>query len=347
MIETKALASSGIAVLSRCLNSLDWKGEVVKPTMLANGADDQHTGVEVSPMNSRRRQSGLNGTIKENLTAYAFLLLPMAVLTIFFFYPLLDTFHLSLTQFRGFGPRVFVGLNNYRKLAADPTFKLALKNTVTYAVIVVFGLVTFPLFLAILTNSRVQGTAAFRAMYYVPSITSMVIVGITFTMLYNQRGLLNYGLSLVGLSNFQPAWLANPDLALLAIMFVTIWHAAGYYMMIYFTGLKGLPSEVYEAALIDGATRWQCIRYLTIPLMRPYVTLVTVTAIIAAMKVFVEVKVMTGGGPAGATQVMNLYTYDNAFAYLKMGYAAAIGVILLLFILALSMLSLRILERNV
>lgn len=315
--------------------------------MFTQDAGDQYTGAEVPFASSQRRRRRLKRRIGENLTAYAFLLLPMAVLTIFFFYPLVDTFHLSLTRFRGFGPRVFVGLENYRKLAADPAFWLAAKNTVIFAVGVVFGLVTFPMFLAILTNSNVRGTAAFRAMYYIPTITSMVIVGITFTMLYNQRGLLNYGLSLVGLSNFRPAWLANPRLALPAIMFVTVWHTAGYYMMIYYTGLKGLSPEVYEAAMIDGATRWQCIRYLTIPLMRPYITLVTVIAIIGAMKVFVEVYIMTEGGPAGATKVLNLYIYYTAFTFTKMGYAAAMGVVLLVVILALSMATMGVLERNV
>jgi putative chitobiose transport system permease protein len=315
--------------------------------MFTRGASDQNTGAELPFADSQRWRRKLKRRIGENLTAYAFLLLPMAVLTIFFFYPLVDTLRLSLTQFRGFGPRVFVGLENYRRLAADPKFWLAIKNTVIYAVGVVFGLVTFPMFLAILTNSNVRGTAAFRAMYYIPTITSMVIIGITFTMLYNKYGLLNYGLSLVGLSNFQPAWLANPRLALPAIMFVTVWHSAGYYMMIYYTGLKGLSLELYEAAMIDGATRWQCIRYLTIPLMRPYVTLVTVIAMIGAMKVFVEVYIMTHGGPAGATQVVNLYIYDTAFTFLKMGYAAAIGVVLLVIILVLSMATMGVLERSV
>jgi putative chitobiose transport system permease protein len=286
-------------------------------------------------------------TLRRTTTAWMFLALPMLFLVVFFFVPMIGTASLSLTNATSVGsPRVFTGLQNYDKLLHDARFWADLRRTFIYTAGVVPSLVVFPFLLALLVNRQIRGVRFFQAAYYVPVITSMVIVSITWTMLYNKRGLLNYILFALGIKGFQPAWLADAKLALPAIMLVTIWQACGWYMVIYIAGLKSISRELYEAAMIDGASGWQLTRFITIPLIRPYATVVAVWALIGSLKVFDEVYVMTMGGPAGATEVVNFYIYNLGFRYVKMGYAAAVSVALLIIILFLTAITLRVFERE-
>jgi len=284
--------------------------------------------------------------LKEALKAYAFLLLPLAVLSTFFFLPLLNTFRLSVSEWAGLGDPRYVGLDNYQRLLHDPRFFRALKHSLYYTLGVVPGLIIFPFLLALLINQKLPGIHVFRVMYYIPYITSMVIVGIAWRMVYNKYGILNYVLVSLGLFGDPPSWLTNTSTALPALMVVTVWQASGWYMVVYWAGLKTVPRELTEAALIDGASPWQATRYVTFPMLLPYVTLNTVVALIGSMRVFVEVFVMTRGGPAGATDTLNLQLYVRAFRDLRFGYSAAIGVVLLVITLILSIATLRVLERR-
>jgi len=172
----------------------------------------------------------------------------------------------------------------------------------------------------------------------------MVAVGITWRMLYNQKGLINYVLASLGLLKTGPAWIANASLALPSLMLVTFWQAVGSYMVVFSAGLKDIPKELYEVAMIDGAGFLQRVRYITIPLMRRYIMLGTVLAIIGNMKVFTEVYVMTQGGPGNATLVLNLQSYFWAFKFLRLGYGASAGVIMLIIVLFLTMITIGLFE---
>ena len=290
-------------------------------------------------------QSFKNKTLIQ-ITPYLFLLPALAVLGIAVFYPAFQAFSLSFTQYDldlTQAPQ-WVGLKNFQKLFNDKVFWQTIRNTFLYLIGVVPILVIVPLGLAILVNQKLRGIRWFRIAYYTPVIISMVVAGIAWKALYASDGILNQLLKLVGLTDGIP-WLTSPDLALWSVMLVTIWKGLGYYMVIYLAGLQGIPVDLYEAAAIDGSDGWQKHWDITIPLMRPYLSLVAVISSISAMKVFEEVYIMTQGGPLNHSKTVVYYVYEKAFQDLEINYASAIGLVLFLFILILSIINLKI-SRN-
>jgi putative chitobiose transport system permease protein len=290
-------------------------------------------------------QSFKNKTLIQ-ITPYLFLLPALAVLGIAVFYPAFQAFSLSFTQYDldlTQAPQ-WVGLKNFQKLLNDKVFWQTIRNTFLYLIGVVPILVIVPLGLAILVNQKLQGIRWFRIAYYTPVIISMVVAGIAWKALYASDGILNQLLKIVGFTDGIP-WLTSPDLALWSVMLVTIWKGLGYYMVIYLAGLQGIPVDLYEAAAIDGSDGWQKHWDITIPLMRPYLSLVAVISSISAMKVFEEVYIMTQGGPLNHSKTVVYYVYEKAFQDLEINYASAIGLVLFLFILILSIINLKI-SRN-
>ena len=290
-------------------------------------------------------QSFKNKTLIQ-ITPYLFLLPALVVLGMAVFYPAFQAFSLSFTQYDldlTQAPQ-WVGLKNFQKLWSDKVFWQTLRNTFLYLIGVVPILVIVPLVLAILVNQKLRGIRWFRIAYYTPVIISMVVAGIAWKALYTSDGILNQLLKLVGFTDGIP-WLTSPDLALWSVMVVTIWKGLGYYMVIYLAGLQGIPVDLYEAAAIDGSDGWQKHWDITIPLMRPYLSLVAVISSISAMKVFEEVYIMTQGGPLNHSKTVVYYVYEKAFQDLEINYASAIGLVLFLFILILSIINLKI-SRN-
>ena len=291
------------------------------------------------------RHSFKNKTLIQ-ITPYLFLLPALAVLGIAVFYPAFQAFSLSFTQYDldlTQAPQ-WVGLKNFQKLFNDKVFWQTIRNTFLYLIGVVPILVIFPLGLAILVNQKLRGIRWFRIAYYTPVIISMVVAGIAWKALYASDGILNQLLKIGGVTDGIP-WLTSPDLALWSVMLVTIWKGLGYYMVIYLAGLQGIPVDLYEAAAIDGSDGWQKHWDITIPLMRPYLSLVAVISSISAMKVFEEVYIMTQGGPLNHSKTVVYYVYEKAFQDLEINYASAIGLVLFLFILILSIINLKI-SRN-
>jgi putative chitobiose transport system permease protein len=200
--------------------------------------------------------------------------------------------------------------------------------------------------LAVLVNRQLPGIHLFRAAFYTPVLVSIVVAAIAFRWLYAETGLINGWLGallshgpLAALVNggFQPiGFLTNPLLALPAVMVVTLWKGLGYYMVIFLAGLQGISADLYEAAELDGSEGWRKHLDITLPLLRPYVTLVAVISAIAATKVFEEVYLMTQGGPADATRTLVYYVYDQAFAELEISYACTVGLALFVIVLLLS-----------
>lgn len=284
--------------------------------------------------------------ILPTLTPYLFLLPALIILGIAVFYPAFQAFSLSFTQYDldlTQAPQ-WVGLKNFQRLAQDRVFWQTLTNSFCYLIGVVPVLVMAPLALAILVNQKLRGMAFFRMAYYTPVIISMVVAGIAWKALYANDGILNQLLKIIGFSAGIP-WLTSPQLALWSVMVVTIWKGLGYYMVIYLAGLQGIPAELYEAAAIDGSDGWQKHWDITLPLMRPYLLLVAVISSISAMKVFEEVYIMTQGGPLNHSKTVVYYAYERAFQDLEINYASAIGLVLFIFILILSLINLRI-SRN-
>jgi len=289
---------------------------------------------------------GSSGRRSHPLTPYLFLIPACVVLGTFVIYPALKAIYLSFTNFNMIREAEFVGLANYINLWRDPFFWAALKNTLLYMIVVVPVLVIAPIFLAALVNKHIPGIAFIRAAIYLPVITSLVVSGLIWKWVYEEQGILNYVLLATGVTDNPVAFLTDPANALFSVMAVTIWSGMGYYMVIYLAGLQAIPRHLYEVAEVEGVSAWQQMLYITIPLLRPSIAVVTVMSSIAAMKVFEEVYVMTQGGPMDSTKTLVYYIYESAFTEFEMGYAAAIGVVLFLLTLVFSLINLRFLREK-
>jgi putative chitobiose transport system permease protein len=276
---------------------------------------------------------------------YLFLFPALTLLGLTVFWPALNAFFLSFTRYEydlTQAPQ-WIGFANFRKLQSDPVFWKTVGNTFIYLVGVVPVLVAAPLALAILVNQKLRAIGWFRAAYYTPVIISLVVAGIAWKWLYAENGFFNQLLKMSGLSFIfgeSIPWLTSPNLAIFSVMVVTIWKGLGYYMAIYLAGLQSIPGEVYEAAAIDGSDGIRKHFDITVPLMRPYLFLVAVISSISATKVFEEVYIMTQGGPRNSSKTIVYYLYEKAFTELEIGYACTIGLMLFLFIFALSLLRL-------
>lgn len=284
--------------------------------------------------------------LRKTYTPYLFLLPALIFMGIFLFYPIVDVFRLSFTDYNMITEASFLGAQNYKNLLNDPLFWKTLKNSFIYLIGVVPLLVILPIFIAVLVNRELKGIKWFRAAYYIPVVTSMVVVGIMWKWLYKGNGLLNYILMSIGLINDPISWLTSTQYALYSVMAVTIWKGLGYYMVIYLAGLQSIPQELYEVAKIDGANWWQKHLYVTVPLLKPSILFVTVLSSIAAMKVFTEVYVMTKGGPINSSKTLVFYIYEKAFENLNLGYAAAMGFVLFIVIFILSYINFKFLGQE-
>jgi putative chitobiose transport system permease protein len=234
-----------------------------------------------------------------------------------------------------------VGLANLQRLVRDPMFYRVLTTTLFYLIGIVPPIVLGSLTLAVLVNRRLPGMHVLRAGFYTPVLVSIVVAAIAFRWLYSENGLLNGWLVALLGDGFSPiGFLTNPLLALPAVMVVTLWKGLGYYMVIFLAGLQGIPQELYEAAELDGSEGWRKHLDITLPLLRPYITLVSVISAIAATKVFEEVFLMTQGGPADSTRTLVYYVYDQAFSELEISYACTVGLALFLLVMLLTLVRL-------
>ncbi len=235
-------------------------------------------------------------------------------------------------------PLQFVGLANLRRLASDPMFFRVAGTTFLYLIGIVPPIVVGSLALAVLVNRSLPAIHWFRGAFYTPYLVSLVVAAIAFRWLYAENGLINGWLSALLGDLFNPiGFLTDPRLALPSVMLVTLWKGLGYFMVIFLAGLQGIPAELYEAAALDGSEGWRRHLDITLPLMKPYVSLVAVISAIGATKVFEEVFLMTQGGPADATRTIVYYVYEQAFSELEISYACTVGLALFLIVLLLSL----------
>ncbi len=265
----------------------------------------------------------------------------LLVFTVFMFVPLVMTVWYSLNRYSGFGRMRFLGVDNYRTIATDPTFWQALVNTVVLtAVTVPLGIVT-GLGAALLLNKVMPARALFRALVYVPVVISGVAAGIIWLRLFDPLiGLLNQLLTSVGLPEID--WQGNGLAAMVSVVIVTTWQGVGFGMVVYLAGLQGIPAELYEAGAVDGAVGWRRFWHITWPLLRPTTFFLVVYSVIGSFQVFDVVYVLTRGGPGTSTTFLVQYAYDQGFNQRRQGYAAAIGVILYVIVLAFTVLQWRL-----
>ena len=265
---------------------------------------------------------------------------------IFLAYPLIASFYYSFTSFSILKPPAWVGLDNYRELAQDQVFYVTLKNTLWYAVGAVPLSTVTAIILAMLLNTKVRGMAAYRTMFFLPSLVPMVALGTLFLWVFNgDYGLLNAAMRGVGIP--PPNWLGDPAWAKWTLVLISMW-GSGQAMIIYLAGLQDVPVSLYEAADLDGAKAWAKTLNVTLPMLSPVILFNVVMGIIGSLQVFAVPYVMfPGGAPARSTYFFTSYLYDNAFQYQRMGYASAMGWVLFAITLLLTLLSLKISERHV
>jgi multiple sugar transport system permease protein len=285
-------------------------------------------------------------------TPYLFLLPGLLLFLAWTAYPLLKAFQISLYEWNPIPGQEspFVGAANYLRAFDDPVFWLALRNTLMYTVVTVAGQMLLGLTVALLVDRVVFGRTAFRTVYYLPVVTSWVVVSILFEYLFNSSpaGLVNY--LLVDVLHILPdyvPWLSNANTAWIAIMSLGIWKGIGWNMVIFLAALQGIPAELYEVAAIDGASGWQRLWRITLPLIRPTIVFVLVMLVIGGFQAFISIYLMTGGGPMQRTEVLLSYMYNQGFKYLDFGYGAALSYLLAAMIFGINFAQMRLLQRRI
>ena len=323
---------------------------------------------------SRRR----NPIVAEDRRAGLLFILPaMAVFTVFIFGAVLFVIYLSFHDYKllqqgGIWPvfydpgKTWVGLQNYGDLFSSGDFWNAFENTTWYALGVVPAQTITGLTLAVFANRKIRGRSFFRTAFYFPSISSSVVISIIFLWMFSARGAINYALRELGFATPRPVWLSNPSglvemilpgnqpswlegpsVAMSTIMMLNIWATTGTMMVIFLAGLQGVPSDVYEAASLDGATRFQQFKDITVPLLQPVITFVVTIGLIGTFQVFDQIWVMSEGGPQKTTTTVAYLIYVEGFEQGRgLGYASAIATVLFLWILALYLIQRRLTDER-
>jgi multiple sugar transport system permease protein len=280
-------------------------------------------------------------TLYEIGQGYTFMLPAIFVLAVFIIAPILYAIFLSFhkVELLGGSSYDFRGLDNFVKLMEDDRAKIALWNTIKYVVIVVPAQTLLALVLAATLNAGLKGEKFFRIVYFLPTLTSSAVLTLIFMWMYNQNGLINKLLEMIGLPGYN--WIGDPDVALPAIMIMNIWSTAPFFMTIYLAALQDIPDSVYEAAKIDGANFWQKFWYVTVPQLKPVTSFVVIMGLIGTFQLFDQSYIFSkgAGGPNNSTLTVVLLIYQYAFKNLgTMGYAAAMALVLAIVILIATLL---------
>ncbi|UFU07717.1 carbohydrate ABC transporter permease [Ruania halotolerans] len=259
---------------------------------------------------------------------WVFLLVPLAVEAFWVFWPAMNSFSLSFTRWNGVGAAEPVGLGNYQDLMSDPTFQTALRNNVIW--VIGFGglSVVIGLALAVLLNRPGRGIGLYRAAIYLPMVFSLAVTGLFWRVLYSPDGLVNFSLETVGLGVLERQWLADPDVALYAVLVAAVWRQVGYIMVLYLAGLKGVDPSLEEAAAMDGANRWQRFTRIVMPQLRSVNAVVFAVTVIDSLRTFDIVWAMTRGGPYNSTHLLSTYMFEQGFTLVNLGYGSAIAVVI-------------------
>jgi multiple sugar transport system permease protein len=295
-----------------------------------------------------RRAASAGARARRLIPAYLFILPGTLLFMVWTLYPLGVSLVMSFAKWNLIKPSRFIGLENYQRALADPIFWLALRNTLLYTAITVPGQMIIGLAVALLLDAPMRARAVFRTIYYIPVVTSWVVVSLMFTYLFNtQAGLVNWLIQSVGLVARPINWLGEAATANLVIALLGIWKGVGWTMVIFLAGLQSIPVELHEAAAIDGAGGWQRLRYITLPLLQRTTLFVLVLLTIGGFQVFISVYIMTGGNPVHRTEVLLTYMYNNAFSYLDLGYGSALSYLFAIMVFGLSIFQMRLLRRKV
>lgn len=303
------------------------------------------TGVSTREGSRRRRGPSRGSVNREGLTPYWFLLPGYLLFAVFMIYPLVKSLQMSFYDWSILpgADSEFVGLANYERALNDPTARLAMRNTLIYTLVTVPAQMALAMGAALLLHSITVGKVFFRTLYYLPVITSWVIVSLLFKYLFQfPNGFINYLLvDVIGVIGEPVAWLQNPETAAIPIIGLGIWKGIGWSMVIYLAALQTVPMDLYESAAIDGAGPWARFWRVTLPAIRPTVVFTLVMLVIGGFNVFISVFLITGGGPRGQTEVLLSYMYHQAFDFLELSYGSALSFLLAAVIFVISVIQIR------
>lgn len=287
--------------------------------------------------------------MRKQWTAYLFLSPWFIIFGVFTLFSLSFSFYLSFHEWNILEPdKPFVGLNNFIRLFKDDRFYQALWNTILFTGFgVPLGLLS-GLLIALLLNTKVKMQGLFRTLYYIPVITPLVVSSVIWKWLYQgDYGLLNYYLLELGIIREKLLWLADPSLAMPALIIMGVWMGTGGTMVLYLAGLQGIPGELYDAAEVDGANGFQRLIHITFPLLAPTTFYLLVTSVIGSFQAFAHIYIMTGGGPLRRTTVIGYYLYEKGFRHFEMGYASAMAYVLFAIIFIFTIIQMKYMKGDI
>lgn len=285
--------------------------------------------------------------LQNNLIGYAFLSPALLLLTFFLLIPVVMVFYYAFTDYYMLTPdaRQWVGLANFMKLVQDPTFIKSIFNTAKFVIWIIPVQLGLALGMALIVNKPRKGNMFYKVAFFAPVVMSLAVISILWLYLLNpNNGLLNAMLNKIGLAS-QP-FLTSPKQAMYAIIMVSAWQGAGYQMLLFLGGLQNIPRDVYEAAELDGFTKFQQFRYITMPLLKPTALFILLTTLISAFKLIVQPMVMTQGGPMNSTMTMVYYIYQKGFTDRMVGYSSSIALVFTTFIGLITLIQRRVLKED-
>jgi multiple sugar transport system permease protein len=294
---------------------------------------------------SARTENAVTYRRQLSLTGALFILPALAYFALFAFWPMINAFYLSLHEYDLLSDKRWIGLANYQSLLISPTFLNSLKTTAFYAFGVSVPIWVLSMILALLLNQNIRFRTFFRTIFFAPIVMPLVVLAIIWTLLYHPFGPINSVLLAPFVKQTIP-WLNSSQHALLGVIIMAVWRAAGYYAVIFLAGLQNIPNEYYEAARIDGAGTWNLFARITWPLLRPTTLFVIVISIINALRHFDAIWIMTQGGPGDATRVLSVLIYETGWVFFQMGKASAMSVVLFVFALSFTIIQLRLFRSN-
>jgi raffinose/stachyose/melibiose transport system permease protein len=295
---------------------------------------------------ARRSAAGARRRTKWT-TVVLFLLPALALYVLFVLFPIVQAAHYSLFKWNGLQPLTdFIGLKNYQVALANGAFRSAVGNNVLIIVLSLAIQIPFSLSLAVLLNRRFPGRAIFRLIFFLPYVLSEAITGIVFSLMLRPEGIVDATLSNASLGGVIQDWLGDGSIVMLTLFVIISWKYFGFHMIILLAGLQGIPHEIEEAALIDGAGRWQTFRHISLPLLGPTLRVSVFLSMIGALQLFDVIWVMTKGGPVGASNTMAILMFKSGFTSQQMGYGSALAVILFVCALVLALAYQRLVLRR-
>ena len=283
---------------------------------------------------------------KRKLLPYLLVSPYIIYVAVFVLFPVIFSLVLTFHKWNIISPMRFIGIDNYARLFKDRLFWISVRNTLKFLVLHIPLQLIVSLFLAVLLNQKIRATAFFRASFFMPVIVSGVVVTILWQQLLGyDYGIFNRLLTAVGLS--KAGWLVDPDLAIYSIALMATWKNVGLYVILFLVGLQTVPTQYYEAARLEGASRWQVFYHITLPMINPTIFMVVILSTIGGFSLFIEPYIMTGGGPLNQTLSAVLYIYKQAFQYYNMGYSATLGFFYALMIMLVVLLQKKLIEKEV